>query len=83
MDHMDGIVIVARLMHTSRKSFDRLLQLIGHHTDKIIGTVINDLKINALQRYSDFQYYGYEYGYNEEGQKVKKRKKSGKTKDVA
>jgi len=76
LDLMDGVVIIARLMHTTRKSLDKLIKMMGPDRFKIIGTVINDLKLNKINRHTDYYHYGYEYGYNENGNKVKKHKKS-------
>jgi Mrp family chromosome partitioning ATPase len=76
MDLMDGVLIIARLAHTSRKSLDRLLKMIGIHRSKITGVIVNDLKLNMVNKYTDHYHYAYEYNYNEEGKKVKKRKKS-------
>lgn len=75
MDLMDSVVIVARLGHTTRKSLDKLIKLTGRDKHKIIGTIINDLKLNKLNKYSDYYHYGYEYGNNEQGERVKKRRK--------
>lgn len=75
MDQMDGVLIIARLAHTSRKSLDRLLKMIGIHRTKITGVIVNDLKLNVVNKYTDHYHYAYEYNYNEEGKKVKKRKK--------
>ena len=77
LDLMDGVMIVARLMHTTRKSLDKLIKMFGPDKFKIIGTIINDLKLNKINRHTDYYHYGYEYGYNENGKKVKKHKKIG------
>jgi len=77
LDLMDGVLIVARLMHTTRKSLDKLIKMIGPDKFKIIGTIINDLKLNKINRYTDYYHYGYESGYNENGDKVKKHGKIG------
>jgi len=76
LDLMDGVVIIARLMHTTRKSLDKLIKMMGPDRFKIIGTIINDLKLNRINRHTDYYHYGYEYGYNETGDKVKKHKKT-------
>ena len=77
LDLMDSVVIIARLMHTTRRSLDKLIKMIGPDKHKIIGTVMNDLVLNKINRYTDYYHYGYEYDYNEKGDKVKKHKKYG------
>lgn len=62
IDQMDGIIIVARLAVTSRKSLDKLLKIFNHHQKKITGLVVNDLKMNPVNKYSDYYYYSYNYG---------------------
>jgi capsular exopolysaccharide synthesis family protein len=77
LDKMDGIIVVVRLMHTTRKALDKMLKLLQVYKCKITGTIINDLVINKLTRYADYHHYGYDYGYayNAEGEKVKTRNK--------
>jgi len=76
MDMMDQVIIVVRLMHTTRRSLDKLLKLIGSHRGKIAGTIINDLKLSKLNQHSEYYHYGYEYGYNERGEKQRKQRKT-------
>lgn len=63
VDQVDGIIVVARLALTSRKSLDKLLKIFKHHQRKITGVIVNDLKINPVNKYSDYYYYRYDYGY--------------------
>lgn len=77
LDLMDSVVIIVRLMHTTRKSLDKLIKMMGRDRIKIVGTVINDLKLNKINRHNNYYHYGYEYGYNESGERVKKHKKIG------
>lgn len=76
LDLMDSVVIIARLMHTTRRSLDKLIKMIGPDRYKIAGTIINDLRLNKINRLTEYYHYGYEYGYNDNGEKVKKRRKS-------
>lgn len=75
MNLMDGVIIIARLMHTNRKLLDRLLKMIGNHKQKVTGVIINDLKLNSVNKYVDYYQYGYEYNYTDNGEKVRKRKR--------
>lgn len=78
LDKMDGIIVVVRLMHTTRKALEKMMRMLNVYKCVISGAIINDLKINKLTRYSDYHHYGYDYGYayNDEGKKVKTRKKA-------
>jgi capsular exopolysaccharide synthesis family protein len=78
LDKMDGIIVVVRLMFTTRKALEKMLKMLLVFKCKISGTIINDLKINKLTRYSDYHHYGYDYGYayDTAGKKVKTRKKT-------
>jgi capsular exopolysaccharide synthesis family protein len=78
LDKMDGIIVVVRLMHTTRKALEKMLKMFLVYKCNITGTIINDLRINKLTKYSDYYHYGYDYGYsyNSDGSKVKTRKKS-------
>lgn len=77
LDLMDSVVIIVRLMHTTRKSLDKLIKMMGRDKIKIVGTIINDLKLNKINRHTNYYHYGYEYAYNESGDRVKKHKKIG------
>lgn len=76
-EKMDGIILVIRLMQTSRKVLDKMLRLVNVNKTPIIGTIANGLKMNPVNKYSDYHYYGYEYSYNynDEGKKVKSKHK--------
>jgi Mrp family chromosome partitioning ATPase/uncharacterized protein involved in exopolysaccharide biosynthesis len=78
LDKMDGIIVVVRLMYTTRKALEKMLKMLQVYKCKIIGAIINDLKINKLTKYSDYSHYRYEnsYGYHTEGENVRTRKKS-------
>lgn len=76
-DKMDGIILVVRLMQTSRKVLDKMLRLISVNNSHVIGTIANGLRVNKLNKYSDYNYYGYEYSYDydDADKKVKTKKK--------
>ncbi len=61
MELTDMIVPVVRLRHTNRNSLDKLFKLLEPNRSKIIGAAINDIKTNALTKYSN--YYGSYYKY--------------------
>jgi Mrp family chromosome partitioning ATPase/uncharacterized protein involved in exopolysaccharide biosynthesis len=78
LEKMDGIIVIVRLMHTTRKALQKMLKMLYSYKCRITGAIINDLRINTLTRYSDYHHYGYDYsyGYSSEGKKVKSRRKS-------
>jgi len=75
MERMDGIISVVRLRYTTRNSLDRLFKLLGPVRSKIVGTILNDLKMTFVNRYTDYYNYSYSYGYDEKGKKKKARTK--------
>jgi polysaccharide biosynthesis transport protein len=75
MERMDGIISVVRLRYTTRNSLDRLFKLLGPVRSKIVGTILNDLKMNFVNRYTDYYNYSYSYGYDDKGKKKKARTK--------
>ena len=77
LEKMDSIILVVRLQQTTRKALEKMLKILKINRCAISGAIINDLKINKLTKYSEYHHYGYDYGYsyNDEGNKVKARKK--------
>lgn len=64
MEKIDGIVLVVRMESTPKQALEKLLKIIYMHDHKIIGTILNNVRLNSLGRYSDSYYYGkYGYGY--------------------
>ncbi|MEI6748936.1 MAG: AAA family ATPase [Bacteroidota bacterium] len=80
LEHMDSVIVVLRLMHTTRNAMQKMLKMTVVNKCNIIGTIINDLRITKMTRYSNYHYYGYDYtyAYTNEGKKVKKKKKAMK-----
>ena len=78
LDKMDGIIVIVRLVHTTRRAMEKMLKMFTVSRCNVTGVIINDLTINKLTMYSDYHHYGYEYGYayNEENKKVRTRVKS-------
>jgi capsular exopolysaccharide synthesis family protein len=77
LEHVDAILLVARLSHTTRISFDKMLSLLSFVQHKIHGVIINDLQKTMLNHYGEYYYYyTYEYG----NVKEKTRRKRSKTK---
>lgn len=58
-DMVDSVIIVARLGYTTRNGLDRLLKMLAGYQSKIVGTVLNDVKNNPVNKYSN--YYQYDY----------------------
>lgn len=65
MDKIENVIVIVRLGHTTRNSLDRLLKILHVYQSKITGVVLNDLKINMIDRYSDYYHYDY---YTQDGQ---------------
>lgn len=64
IEKVDGIILVVRMESTPRQALEKLLKIIYMHDQKIIGTILNNVRLNSLGRYSDSYYYGrYGYGY--------------------
>ncbi len=59
MNYLDAILIVVRLRLTSRNELDRFLKMVKIYQSKIAGTIINDVKMTVMDRYSNYRYYTY------------------------
>ncbi len=57
MEYVDTVLPVARLRHTTRHSFDKMLRMVKAHHGKIDGVIVNDVRSLPLKK------YGYYYGY--------------------
>lgn len=71
MEQMDGVVLIARMMHTTRRSFEKTLEKMEAGNCNVLGTIITDVKVSPLTKYSNYHYkgyYGYGYGYEERPQ---------------
>lgn len=59
-DHMDSIMIIVRLRHTTRKLLSRLFKTVSIFQSKYVGVFLNDLVTTGAEKYSN---YSYSYSY--------------------
>jgi capsular exopolysaccharide synthesis family protein len=59
---VDQILLIAAAGQVTRDAFDEMLRLLGHARGKILGVVLNKLKLTAGDYYYYYYYYYYEGG---------------------
>lgn len=60
MEQVDMIVPVARLRHSTRLMFDKILKMLSPYHEKVAGVVVNDVRAIKLGRYGgEYDYYSY------------------------
>jgi tyrosine-protein kinase Etk/Wzc len=70
---LDGVVLIASSGHTSREALSRAITLLENVNGRLIGGVLNKIKVENV--YGSYHYYYYYHYYG--GTKQKRKKRTG------
>jgi capsular exopolysaccharide synthesis family protein len=72
--HVDGVFLVVKAGHTSKEAAFRSYTLLNHVKAKILGTLLNSVKVESMYG-SYYYYYHYHYYANNSNGKLPKQQR--------